>query len=364
MALTDPFVSGIEKVASAAHRQVFRATAVSGATRIDLDVETYRLGWDERRAPRVGASLICKVPDDQATIDLLDPRTGCRVEITAGYVLPGGVENAFKIADLGLRRRQVGRPDNRMTLTLASDEALAIDGSPAYGFNISGGSTPLAMQALLNSAMTPDPAVVITHPDNAATTVNDVQDRWATVDDLADVIGADVYDNGLRTFYITPRPTVASLSAATLKVGTGGTITGSDAVLDRDDWANYVSLRYRWRNAAGVDQQVIGTATVASGPFAPATTGLKIYTEDRNVPASVGSANAAAKAVLARFLSRSRSYTLSAVSYWWLRPGMTVTVQLPTGNQERHLVASVEFTDDGSMTVTTRLPDNASVIGE
>lgn len=353
-------------VPSEAHRQTFSAEVVNpDGTRYPLEVEDFRLSWDERRAPRAMATLVCAVPD-RLILDEIDPRTGTRVEITAGYILPGGAEEATLVADLGLRTRRVGRPADTMTLELAGDEALVIDASPVatLGYGTSAASVPLVMQWLIRSALSPDPDVNISHPDMTDTTVADISDRWASIADLADVIDAECYDDGLRGWHIDRRPTVKGASSAILRVGPGGGITDSEASLDRDEWANHVALRYRWRDATDVDRQVIGTATTTTGPFATATAGLKIFLDEREVPATQASANAAAKAVLSRFLSRSRSYQLTAIAHWWLRPGHTVTVQLPTGVQERHLVVSVEFTNDGLMTVTTRLPDKTSTIGE
>jgi hypothetical protein len=174
-----------------------------------------------------------------------------------------------------------------------------------------------------------------------------------------------VYDNGLRQWRIEPRPAVASRAVASLKVGANGTITRSASTVTRDDWANTVRLRYRWRTAAGADQLVTGYAAVTSGPYAPATAGTRVYIEERETPSTTAAANRAAKAILARMLARSRSYQLTAHAAYWLRAGHTITVQLPTGGQERHLVSSVVFRPlAGLMDLTTRLPDTASVIGE
>ena len=60
-------------------------------------------------------------------------------------------------------------------------------------------------------------------------------------------------------------------------------------------------------------------------------------------------------------LERSRSLTIQAPSAWWLRPGHTITVHLPDSDPERHLVAAVEHTTGGVMTVTTRTPDPSPI---
>lgn len=360
------FSDDIGQVVAQAHGQTFAALAVlaDGST-VALDVEGGSVSWDEARAPRVRATLVCRVPD-VGTLASLDPRLAVRVQLTAGYVRPGGATETALIADLGLRKRPVRRPDNTMTLECASDEALALDNAPVFGGATGAvASVPLAMQALLNAALDPDPTLTITHTDATATSEVDIQDRWQTVDDLADRIDADVYDDGTRQWWITPRPTIAGTPVATLEVGAAGTILRSESTIDRDEWANVVKLRYRWTDSSNVQHTVVGTAT-ATGTFAPsASVPTRIFRDDRETPATSTQANNAAAAVLKRFIARSRSYTLTAVAMWWVRPGDTVTVQLPTGGPETHLVASVDFDpSDATMTVTTRLPDGLNINGE
>lgn len=347
-------------------RHVLEVDAVTAAgVVLPLEVERVeKLSWDERTAPRVQAALECKVPDEEVLAQL-DPRLGPRLRIRLGYVLPGGAEDVQLVADLGIRTRATRRPANVVELTAMSDEALVVDASPAIGLAVSGSSAPLAIRSLIYSAFHPDPPVTISHPDTTATSLVDVSDRWAAMDDLADTIDGDVYDDGLRSWHITRRPAVASRAAAILKVGPGGTLTESTATVTRDEWANKVQLRYRWRTAAGVEQQIVGTAQALTGPYAVGTAPLRIVQLERETPTTQAQANKAAAAVLARMLSRSRSYTLSAVAAYWLRPGHTVTVQLPTGAQARHLVSAVDFRPHaGTMTVDTRLPDTATTIGE
>lgn len=362
-----PYTDAVAGLISQSHRQVFRAQAVvPNVGTITLLPVDGALRFDENVAPRAQLDATFVVPGDTTTVEALDPRNGARVECRAGYVLPGGAEDVALVGDLGMRTRTVRRPDNTMRLTAHSDEALVIDNGPVVAGSVTASTAPLAIQALLNQALEPDPgSVTISHPDNTATSVVDISDRWTALDDLADSIGADVFDNGLRQWSIVSRPVTASESVLILAIGAGGLLTESEAELGRNDWANTVQIIYRWRTAGGTDSQIVGTAVVSGGPYVPAAAGTRTITLRRETPTTQAKANAAAKAVLARMLSRSRSYTLSAPSAWWLRPGHTVTVQLPTGDQERHLVSAVAFSlRDHRMTVQTRLPDAASVIGE
>lgn len=367
---TAPFREDAEVLLSRSigHYVKVEAVVPSQAAPIPLDVEDVSIAWDETQAPRVQCEVTAAVPEDQVTLDLLDPRTGVRLNVYVGYIRPGGDEDVHLVADLGLRERTVNRPSNTMDLTAMSDEMLVIDGSPANLIATGAqASVPEAMRLLMYAATVPDVTVVINHPDQTPTSVSEISDRWETITDLADQIEAAVYDNGLRDIVIEPRvKKVTSVSAATLKVGTNGTILRSDTTLSRDEWANYVYLEYQWRNAGGTDSRIIGTATAATGsPFDIAVAGMKIEHIQRESPTTQTAADKAAAVILGRMLSRSRSYSLTAIAAYWLRPGDTVTVQLPTGGQERHLVASVRFDPiNGTMDVKTRLPDTASVTGE
>ena len=188
-------------------------------------------------------------------------------------------------------------------------------------------------------------------------------DRWDTVQDLADQIEAQVYDDGLRTWHIDPAPALAS-SGYVLAVGPGGTVTGSDAGLDREDWANWVVLRYKWTSTAGAQLGAVGSQRITSGPYAATAGNVKIAYIERNTPSTNGLANQAAASLVKRMVTRGRSLAVTAPSPYWLRPGDTTQVALPTGDPELALASSVTFDlRTGLMDVTTRNPDNTGSIG-
>jgi hypothetical protein len=306
------------------------------------------------------------VPATQGLIDKLDPRTGCRLRLDARYTSQAGVTYSAALADLGLRSRRTTRPSNLLTLTAASDEALVIDNAPASGYRVAAASIPAAITAIIRTAIPAAVVNVTASVPAGAIDLDLVDDRWDAIADLADRADLDVYDAGSRVWWITARPTIAASASAVLRVGPGGTITGSEASLDRADWYNSTFLRYSWTDTAGVDHETRGIVSVTSGPYAiggPA--GRRTYLEDRSTPSTPAEAVVSATAVLRRMVSRGRSLDVSAVSALWLRPGHTVTVQLPTGPQERHLVAAVSFDlEAAEMTVQTRLPDDVDITGE
>jgi hypothetical protein len=318
---------------------------------------------DERRAPRITATLTCALPDPDLSA-LLDPRTGVRVDIEAGYTRPGGAQDVQPLADLGLRTCAPDLTTGTVRLDLAGDEARVIDASPTVLDSVTGATTAAAVQALINKCISPAPSFTAT-VTGPAVTVDPIPDRWGAIQDLADQLDAKVWVDGRRRWRLEPSPTVAATPVLTLTVGAGGTVLAAAPVLDRETWHNYVGIRYRWRDVADASKtnQIVATAMVTSGPYAiTGPAGKKVLLDDRAVSTTGANANKAAVSVLSRQLSRSTTYTLTAVAAYWLRPGHTVRVYLGAlpDAYTSHLVQSVTFQLDGTMLLATRLPDPAA----
>lgn len=362
---TDPYTGDTPDLLtrSLTHTMAARCVLPDGET-FRLDVERARVGFDSTRAPRVIASLSCRVPTDDAQLSRIDPRTGARIEIDAGYIRPGGLRDIHPLVDLGLRRRPVARPDDTMELEAHSDEALVIDDAPRLGGAFTRSTTTGAITAMLTDVFGMGLTPTVTSTTGPAVTQGPYEDRWDLVLDLADRIGARVYDDGMRGWWIAPAP-VLTTPTLLLQVGQYGTVPSSDSELSRDDeWANQVFLRYRWRDTSDVEHTISATRRITTGPYAAVAGNIKSRLIERAVSTTQAEANAAAASLVARTVTRGASLTLRAISAYWLRPGHTVTVQLPTGLAQDHLVESVEFDLlDGSMDVTTRLPDNTGTIG-
>jgi hypothetical protein len=357
-----PFTAASAELLAQDHRQLVDVALTHpdwGVLPVELraaDGDRLSVTFDEATSPRASAQLSCSLPDQS-----VDPRTGVRLTVDVGYQPVGdGPQDVQQLLDVGVR---TARPTwttegSRLELTAAGDESLVIDASPAVAESTTGTTHAAAAEALLGKAISPKPSFTATVLGGSVT-VDTIEDRWNALVDLADRIGAQVYDDGLRDWWFTPTPTaVAATPHHTLAVGVGGTVLEPSRTLERDSWFNYVRVRYRWRNAAGADQQVTGTAYVNSGPYAiTGPAGRRILAVERDVASTTAQANAVAGSILTRQLSRGDSVTVRAVAAYWLRPGMTVDVQLPTGDVLRHLVARVVFDVlEGTMTVTTRLP--------
>ena len=329
---------------------------------VDPDAGAY-IAHDEGWAPYAQAQITVRVPD-QDTLDLLDPRTAARIGIDAGYVYPGGQRDVHRLGELLISERVVNRPENTITLTLESDERLVMDNAPVFWdsddtevwFSATARCSTV-VGTLLNLALAYTPTIVFdpalsSEPLGADLTIEEGGSFWNAITDIADRIDAQVYHDGLGVWHVKPRPATAGRSAAQLRTGPGGTITASRTTLSREPWANAVVIQYEDGNAYAIARE---------GAFSTAEVPRKVMTIQRDTLPRGGGARAAG-ALLKRTISRGRAITLTVVDALWVRPGHTVTVQLPTGPQERHLVVSTRRRlGTGLMEITTRLPDTVTI---
>jgi hypothetical protein len=332
---------------------------------IPLAVKGGTVTFDENRSPRAEArGIVCDIPDDQVTLDKMDPRTGARLQIDVGYARPDGLADVNPLVDLVLRDRPVARPDDTMTVSGLGDESLVIDNAPSSGGSLNATTTVGAIVAVVRLIF---PGVAVANPGalaGPAIAQAPIGDKHDLLTDLSDRIEARTYDDGLRNWSTEPMPVIATPALA-LAVGDGGTIIASDTSLSRDDgFYNRVFITYEWTDASDVDHRTTAVRSITSGPYAARIGNVRCLEVKRATPATQTEANAAATALVKRTVTRGRSFALRAVSAYWLRPGMTVSVKLPLGDWEEHLVSSVVFDlATGTMTVTTRLPDGSYTIG-
>jgi hypothetical protein len=370
---TDPWASDTATLLRGAVTHVAGARVITPAgDDVPLVLERVQVTFDEQRAPRCTAVLTCAAPTDLALLERIDPRTLARVEVTAGYARPDGLTDSHPLATLGLRRRRVDRPSDSMDLDAAGDEALVTDAGRYTTGTLSTATTAAAIAQVITDTL-PGATVVttVTDPGPAVSGLELTDaDRWDLIDDHADQIDVDVYDDGTAsgTWTITDRPTLTTPTLE-LTVGLYGTILTSQAGLTRDDpWANEVILRHewtpRWSPTPGETRVIVATGRITSGPYIAAPGNTRQTRVERKHPTTQAQADAAALSIVARTVTRGRSLSLRAVAAYWLRPGMTIGVQLPLGDMESHLVAAVTFDPGaGVMDITTRVPDNTGTIG-
>jgi hypothetical protein len=345
--------------------------------------------YDEAWSPFMQMQLTCRIPDDPAVLAALDPRLGARVAVHAGYIYPDGQpresagEDVHPIVNARVTRREVRRPQGDLVLTAMSEEFAAQRVYWHSGNVVNPGTVDRTERALAELILgvyggggATSPGYVSTIGDlgdgddwGAAAWLPDVtvgtESFWSLMQSVADSQGVWLYHNGLDKWQMHERPAKASTSAAQLRTGPGGLIASSDAGISLEDgWYNSVQLIHEWERANGTRQRRATRCSVSSGPMSVSAVGYHTLVLQRATPINATPIRRAAAALVRRTVTRGRTYTLTAPAMYWLRPGHTVTVLLPTGSQERHLVAAVTFDlPTGLMTVTTRLPESVNIEG-
>ncbi|MFE5839132.1 hypothetical protein [Arthrobacter sp. NPDC056493] len=358
-------------------RHSYSATAFPPAgDPFELDVLDCSIDFNASERPYVRGSITAKVIEDQDTLDSLDPRKAVRVHVFMGYIYDGFVKDVNLVADLHIRTRTIDRPSNTMTLVLGGDEELAEDYKRmAWGPHAPTTGINEFVQFHANKASVPGTATVVSDfpagygATELAGMVQDVgQDSLSMLLDAAERLNVSVFCDGDRTWRIKKQSEIAGATALKLYVGAGGTILNAQSSLTRGvgegkGFCNAVALIYRWKDSGGVDHVIYGNATVSAGPFATTAVGAKTFSEERQFPiASTALANQTASNLLKILAGRGNQMTLEAHAAYWLRPGHTVTVQLPAGDQQRFLVTQVQFNPTtGTMDLVLKQPINVTI---
>lgn len=341
----------------------------------ELEVEDCNITFDSSWSPYIQGDLTVKLIEDQEMLDSLDPRNGCRVNIYMGYIYDGFVDDVHLVANVHIRSRTVDRPSNQIKLTLSGDEALAQDYK-----RLAWDSTPNLtginefVQYHANIAQKPFTATVVSDVPalwGASALAGMVQDpgkdSLSMIQDAAERLNLWIYVDGDRTWRIRNKAEYVGATALKLTTGASGTILSSSSVLTRGDvdgsgFHNGVSLKYSWRDGAGNDQVIYGNAAVLSGPWAITEIGWNTFFAEREYSITQANANQAAANALKSLVGRGHQMSMEAHAAYWIRPGMTVTVQLPLGEQERLLVRQVTFRPtDGTMQIALYQPIDVTI---
>lgn len=351
-------------------RHEVSATVTEGGRTYDLDLKDVQVTFSEDWSPYAQVSLTIPVPADPVLLDeVLDPRRDSRILVRAGYTYPDGTHQIADLADVGVRERPLRRPADEIALDAGSAEYRAMDYRAMYWADMERAGINEAITWLAGYAQN-SPRISSEMPARhgaaqlAEIDVSIGDTYWSLMQEAAQRTNTRVWCDERNVWRIAPRVERTGTPVHRLAVGHGGTITDTLANLRRDEWYNSVLLEYNWRNATPEREERVlyGRALATTGPFAVGTAGYRTYYEKRERPIGQWSANNAAAAMLRTLISRGRTRTITAGAAYWLRPGDTVTVALPTGEEEPHIVQSVTFRPmEGLMDVTTRQPLDVTI---
>lgn len=367
--LTAPFAPEVEQAIREPLEHYCRLTARTRDGQevvLEVDAENLRISVDESWAPMWQLRATIKTPAP-ADLALLDAVEGRRLVVDWGYIYRGNVRDIHVGAlDLALIKLTESAGTGTCELEADSDETLVQEAlrMPADAPLPRSGINELVSFAA-NQGTAPETALVVSdyNPGHRSEMLSQVglepgEDYYSIISDAANRCGVWVYCDADRRWRITARPRVAGLSAHQLRGGPDGTMTARTGENTREGYANTVLLRYVWTDANRTEYTIYGTATApGTGKHGNARIGRIGYVEDRTGPITQQQADAAAQTVLSYRLTRGSGQRVEAIAAYWLRPGMTVTVETLLG-LVRHLVRSIEFSPlTGGMTLTTRDPN-------
>lgn len=318
-------------------------------------------------SPYVQISADGVAPTLAADLARIDPRRAVQVEVKAGYVYDDGTTDVQRLALGHLRSRRAILPGGNMPLVAEGPERLAQDAKwlPPTATKTFGGVLE-ALQFMVNYAQgnktaTWKSTITLGHrPDLvAALVLEQGTELWKPMAALALSAGLRLWADEDGTWNLAPKTALAGVTAAFLSQGASTTVRKVEDVLTREGWYNAAALTYTWKNAQGVEQTIVGTYAPAAPAGLDAGAGCRTYTADKPGPITQYQADENARLTVANLNSRGDSFVVESVAMYWLRPGMTVQVDLANGTTVRHIVRRVVFqVTPGTMTVTTREPSN------
>ncbi|APX03369.1 hypothetical protein [Arthrobacter sp. QXT-31] len=375
-----PFSGDTVAKVSESVRHYYTATAHPlDAEPITLDVLDIQIRFAENRAPHIEAYLTCTIPELQADIDALDARMGTRVEIELGYDLDSFKRESHIVADLMISSCELdySRDGKSMRITAYSDE-LRVQSEPLIGDEVfdKSGLENFVTSVLGSNVNTVDQVVDSRVPEPyGASELSTLEvpefgdNKWDFIDEAQQRTGTWIYCANGRDWIIQPRPEVATTPHHTLTTGPEGTVISARVSTDRERFYNVVMLKYTYTptkaapNApAGLPKTVLGSAFISYGPFDVTKVGMKVYQEKFEMKVTTAQAKAAARAKLARLLSKGHTYDVTALALYSVRPGQTVKVKL-FGTDQNLLVQAVTFTPGtGLMDLVLRKPERNEIV--
>lgn len=355
------------------HRPVWSAVARSyyGAPPKAMDLsltssDPGTLTKDAGTWPRTQLQLT--VPEREANphtvSDVLMP-WATTVALTFGYVDQSGQPSTVLVATVRLIVTEADRPGGLLRLTCADRSSLTDAAQVAATQTYVAGTTVRA--AILAAAAMDGLGAVselnqLTGAQNAVTVPTGYSwygSPWKAIEDLADLIGAEVFYDAAERLVLRTPPVPAITPLFTFTGGGAGVLTGMSSRVERAP--NSVALVYDRANASG---PVIGLWNdTRTGPTQlGGVYGTRRVVEERTGRPAQVQADAAAKAYGTRVAGRVRTVTYRAVPVPWIEPGDTIAVQpVDKGTAELHTVQSVTLPlNHDPMTFATR---DASYLG-
>lgn len=369
MGLTGLYQDRAADIVKQTHRQDGAGVVtLANGTPLDIVLRDPQIVMAEDWSPYLQLTADAVTPAAAADLAGMDPRTGSTVTVSAGYVYDDGTADVQVLASALLQSRRALLPEGTMPITASSAEQLCIDAKWLNATTTKVFVGVLEAMEYLTTYGTGKPTAgtfrsTVGTQYRADLTSGIVletgKDLWGPISALALSAGLRVWCDEAGVWNLAPKVTTAATTSAFLKQGPSTTVSKVEDTLNRDNWFNAAALTYKWKDSGGVEQTIVGTYAPAPAAGTEKGSGCKTYADDRPGPISQYQANENARLTVKNLSTRGGSYVVESVAMFWLRPGMTVQIELANGVTVRHIVRRVVFhVGAGSMTVTTREPSN------
>lgn len=279
-----------------------------------------------------------------------------------------------RVFDLGIRSRTI-TPDNTLTISLASDEAILQDIAPVAGppvndegpigsGRIEGGSLGFVVTTILESIFTSPNIALITADANLTAFVDGPYSpgfptsgiawpagvtAWDFLDTFVQIAGARLWCDESRVWHVTVAPDNTSDSIA---IAASDNLTDFADEVSRDgEWFDAVVIRYKWTKTNGAPGIGYDNAILTPGDWS------KTYVVDRDLGTQSNSfypPAGAAALLLSQVGALGRRIDLTAVNDFAASPGAALTATLPGGTLTGRLASVAWSLETREMRVTTR----------
>lgn len=275
-----------------------------------------------------------------------------RVRVKAGYGFDFRGKYVHDMAVLNLRSIVQSVPKMGLNITAASsevflqDKVYALTNKPVYPTNSAQAGIAWVLQQAKNTEnlVAETPGTNVPPPSEG---VAQGQVLWDVARDIAAAGKVWLFNDGLGTWRIKPRPVLASDPKTVLQTGAEGTIISYQIGRSREAYADGVIVKHSWGSAD--NQTVTGVASVEE------PTRWKVLNRDTAI--TKPAADEEAKGLLGRLKGVVLSIEVEAKAAYWLRPGDFVQVRIP-GVEKLCRVSRVQFSfPAGRMNVRLIDPD-------
>jgi Concanavalin A-like lectin/glucanases superfamily len=314
--------------------------------------------WDAGDTWRTSGTVT--VPFELDVWQLVKDYSLATVQLSVGLVQPdGSTQPQWISGPMVVRRAAVSRPEDTITIELASQASLVDDLRFTVDTPYPGGVAATQIQGLIIAALPGATFNVTGGGPGLAGEGNAGTSRWQAIETIADYAALEVWQDTDARFVIRAQPVQEATPVDNLLVGAGGNITVSSSDFNRDTFANAFAVRATWIDANGQTDYGYGIAyntDPATGTQWGGPAGSRVEVEITSQKLTDAECQQIAVRRLRRSLGHGRGVRVTCPIRPWLLPGDPIAVDLPTGGTQVHTVQRVQHDFPAfTTTIDTRL---------